>query len=180
MGTRLWKAEWGWEQHCLSPAKQKEIISLTGHEIIHSVFFKVNHSSQYSLPWLMKSHQGCPHKKPKNICLQWRTLMCSCMRTVSRLSTPGHQKGPKTVPWQNSPAYSFTTSFSCLSPSVAGCLEDCQVFLSNSWVFCKGQWPQDGFAARLLQEMLPAQPRSYRSRWRIQKMLNLVPEIANA
>lgn len=80
---------------------QKEIISLTGHEIIHFVFFKINCSLHYSLLRLIKLHQGCPCKKPENVCLGCRTLMCSSRRTLRRLSTPGHQKG------RNSPAYSF-------------------------------------------------------------------------
>lgn len=41
---------------------------------------------------------------------------CVALRTVSKLSAPGHKKGPKTVPWQSSPAYSFINSFFLFIP----------------------------------------------------------------
>lgn len=151
---------------------QKEIISLTGHEIIHFVFFKINCSLHYSLLRLVKLHQGCPCKKPENVCLGCRTLMCSSRRTLRRLSTPGHQKG------RNSPAYSFIMLY--LWQSIWETAKN-KVY-RQTWVLCKWKWPQDVFAACAWwwlsgkwEETLVAQREGDRARWRIWKMLNLSP-----
>lgn len=115
-------------------------------------------------------------------------LLCVALRTVGRLSALDTRKGQRLSGSLAKLTWLFFYSFFFLLVAPGGRafggLPRMEHFYQRMRLFRKWQWPQNGFAlwwpGGKWEEMLSAQQKSYRSRWRSRKMLNLVLEIVNA